>query len=100
MAAPDPQSFPITEGQYQLQLTPLVAAYWSDVDIRCGGAIYYRIAKDPATLADIGSVVKELGTTASQNFVPVEALIVSYYEVSKLSVPCNPTTVSMHRIIF
>lgn len=91
----DPQTFPVTTGAYQLQKTALVAAYWSDVDIRCGGAVYYRMTKDPATLVDIGSVVKELGTTASQSFIPKEALIVTYYEVAKLSVPCDPTTVSI-----
>ena len=52
--------------------------------------------KDPATLADIGSLVKDLGTTASQNFVPKQALIVTYDEVTKLSVPCDPTTVSIN----
>ena len=89
-----PKTFPITEGSLTAQKAAMFAPYWSDVDIRCGGNIFYRVTKDTTLLAQIYQDVLRSPDAADFSF-PQEALVITFVNVAHTSFPCD-TTVSSH----
>lgn len=89
-----PKTFPVTDGSYSAQRGAMFAPYWSDVDIRCGGNIFYRVTKNTTLLAEIYQDVLRLPDAADFSF-PQEAVIITFVNVAHTSFSCDPNVRSI-----
>lgn len=84
-SANTPQSFPVTSGSFSLRKTPLAAAYWSNVDLRCGGEVFYReengSADTDVDMIKIKQIVMDSHLGSASSFIPKSAVIVTYFMV-------------------
>ena len=91
-----PKPFPIKSGSYVSQRSVMVAPYWSDIDTRCGGKVYYwqvdvtqgsglfKKIQDDVALARLGAL-----------FNPTSAVIVTWKAVTpENTFPCRDKRVS------
>ena len=74
----------------------MIAPYWSDVDTRCGGNIYYRQLKVFPGSDLYKDLQKEVGYTGLEaDFKPSSAMIVTWEGVTTTNdVPCTDQRVS------
>lgn len=92
-----PQTFPVRTGSHSVQIARMVAPYWSDVDTRCGGDVYYREMKpvyaNPELYFNITNDVFKSGV--AYNFFPESAVIVTWEGVMcQNGIPCHDQRVS------
>lgn len=91
-----PKPFPIKVGMEIAKGARMVAPYWSDVDTRCGGDIYYHQDRlDPTNVLYYIINYEVAYTGQGADFWPTSALIVTWEGVTCTNnVPCNDQRVS------
>ena len=91
-----PKPFPIKVGMETAKRAMMIAPYWSDVDTRCGGNIYYRQLKVFPGSDLYKDLQKEVGYTGLEaDFKPSSAMIVTWEGVTTTNdVPCTDQRVS------
>lgn len=105
-----PTTFPIGKGRSHVsQIAKMIAPYWSDIDTRCGGDVWYRTETLDASKNLYWRIIIEVANSgAVYNFVPTSALIVTWEGVTcQNDVPCTDQRVSLvcvvqslHTVIF
>ena len=82
VAAYTGQAFPVT----YLGQTPMIAAYWADVDTRAvgGGKVWYRTTQDAVFLQTVGADIRS-NFLGSSNFTPTFAEVVTWDRVGYYS---------------
>ena len=91
-----PKSFPIKVGMEVAKRARMIAPYWSDVDTRCGGDVYYRQMKLFPGPDLYNTIQAEVGLTGlGADFKPSSVLIVTWEGVTCTNdVPCTDQRVS------
>ena len=74
----------------------MIAPYWSDIDTRCGGDIYYRqVERDSVRDGGVFDRIREDVSHAGYSFEPTSAVIVTWEGVTPQNVlPCKDQRVS------
>ena len=91
-----PKPFPVSTGSNSVKSARMIAPYWSDVDTRCGGDIYYREVQLESSSDPIVKYIQEevALTGVGANFSPKHAFIVTWEKVkAQTGNPCHDTRV-------
>lgn len=69
----------------------MIAPYWSDIDTRCGGDIFYRQVKLEPNDKLYGRIRDDVGRTGlASNFEPTSTIIVTWESVTPQNrIPCQ-----------
>lgn len=59
----------------------LVAPFWAGFNLNAGGQIYYRIATDNMTMAQVAKVIGESNMIFNNSYRPALAVIVTWERV-------------------
>ena len=91
-----PRSFPISSGAYTSRISRMIAVYWSDIDTRCGGDIWYRqVSLKPEDELSKNISLDIAKSEKEPHFTPKSAIIVTWERVtSQNQYPCNDQRVS------
>ena len=86
-----PRSFPIATGSYTSRISRMVAPYWSDIDTRCGGDIWFRqVTLTPSNDLFTRIFIEVSSSGAGADFKPTSAFIVTWEGVmSQNRAPCR-----------
>lgn len=92
-----PKPFPIKVGMEIAKRAMMVAPYWSDVDTRCGGDIYYRQMKVLPGSDLYYDIQEEVALTGlGADFKPSSVFIMTWEGVMCTNdVPCTDQRVSL-----
>ncbi len=82
-----PQSFPIEVG-------PLIAPFWDDVDIRGSGSIYFRQSSDLSMIQMVLSRLRSINV--AQDFTPTALFIATWDHVAEFGGPSNVSWLLLH----
>lgn len=84
-------------GSHSSQMSRMVAPYWSDIDTRCGGDIWYRQVQLQVGDNLYSRIYDEVANAGVAHvFRPTSAVIVTWEEVTcQNGISCLDTRVSM-----